>query len=168
MRQAIRCIDKLNDKVGMTVRWLAVAMILSTSYEVVARYFFNAPTVWAHQTVMILGGVYLALSWGWIHKRHGHVNIDILLKLLSPRGQAIMNVVCGLLLLFPLLGLLIYVSGEWMVESWAVHEKWRVSIWRPIMGPSRTALTVGLALFFLQGSAEFVRDLHFVIRGEKL
>ena len=71
MRQAIRCIDKLNDKVGMTVRWLAVGMILSTSYEVVARYFFNAPTVWAHQTVMILGGVYLALSWGWIHKRHG-------------------------------------------------------------------------------------------------
>ena len=57
MRQAIRCIDKLNDKVGMTARWLAVAMILSTSCEVLARYFFNAPTVWAHQTVMRRGGV---------------------------------------------------------------------------------------------------------------
>lgn len=165
MRPVIQCIDKLNENVGMIVRWLAVAMILSTSYEVIARYFFNAPTVWAHQTVMILGGVFLSLSWGWIHLHHGHVNIDILLRRLSPRGQAVTNVVCGLLFLFPVLGLLLYISGQWMVESWVMHEKWRVSIWRPIMGPSRTALTLGLGLFLLQGVAEFIRDFRSAIRG---
>ena len=168
MRQFIRVIDKLNEKTGMAVRWVAVGMLLTTSYEVIARYFFNAPTVWAHQTVMILGGVFVALSWGWVHLHHGHVNMDILLRRLPPRGQAIVNVVCSLLFLFPLLGFMIWISSEWMVESWVMQEKWMQSVWRPPMGPSRSVITLGFTLFFLQGAAHFLRDLHFSIRGEAL
>ena len=168
MRKFIRIIDQLNEKTGMAVRWVALVMLLSTSYEVLARYFFNAPTVWAHQSVMILGGVFVSLSWGWVHLHHGHVNMDILSRRLSLRGQAILNVVCSLLFLFPLLGFMIYVSSQWMVESWVGHEVWLQSIWRPPMGPSRTVLTIGFTFFFLQGVAHFLRDLHFAIRGETL
>jgi len=168
MRRAIRVIDQVNGKVGMALRWLALGMILATTYEVIARYFFNAPTVWAHQTVILLGGVFVSLSWGWVHLHQGHVNMDILLKRLSPRGQAITNMVCSLLFFFPLLGLMIYLSSQFMVESWVMHETWIVSIWRPPMGPSRTILTLGFTLFFFQGVAQFVRDAHFAIRGEKI
>ena len=168
MKQVIRIIDQSNEKLGMAVRWVALAMLLSTTYEVISRYFFNAPTIWAHQTVMILGGVFVSLSWGWVHLHHGHVNMDIILRRLSPRGQAITNVVCSLLFLFPLLGFMIFVSSQLMMESWIKHEQWMQSIWRPPMGPNRTILTIGFTFFLLQGLAHFLRDLHYSIKGEAL
>lgn len=168
MRKVVRVIDEVNGKVGMAVRWVALGMLLITTYEVVSRYFFDAPTIWAHQSVMMLGGVLVVLSYAWVHLRHGHVAMDILFRHLPPKGQAITNIVCSLLFFFPLIGLLTYVSGYWMVESWVFHERWTVSIWEPPMWPSKAFLTLGFVLFFFQGAAHLVRDLHFVVRGEKL
>ena len=166
MKRALRIIDKLNENVGLAVRWVALGMILSTSYEVVARYFFNAPTVWAHQTVMILGGVFVTLSWGWVLLHHAHVAMDILSKRLSPRKQAIAYVVGSLLFLFPLLSLLIYTSSQWLVDSYVMRERWTVSIWRPLIWPSRLTVVLGFVLLLIQGTAEFIRALYFAVRGE--
>ena len=51
MAKFLRIIDKASEYSGKTVRWVALGMIFATTYEVIARYFFNAPTQWAHQTV---------------------------------------------------------------------------------------------------------------------
>ncbi len=168
MGTVVRAIDLANAKVGSVIRWLALGMIAATTYEVLARYLFNAPTVWAHQTVIILGGALVSLSWGWVLMRHAHVRMDLLYQKLSPRRKAILDTVCALLFFFPLIGLLIYVSGQWMIESWATGERWMISTWEPLLGPSRTGIFVGLVLFFLQGIGQFIRDLYVVLTGESL
>ena len=167
MKTVLRTIDWTNKWVGASIRWLAVGMIVATSYEVLSRYLFGAPTLWAHQTVIIMGGALVSLSWGWVHLHGGHVRMDILHRRLSPRAQAISDVVCALLFFFPLIGLLIYVSGQWMIDSWAAGERWTISIWKPLLAPSRTGILFGLILFFLQGLAMFIRDIYFIVRGER-
>ena len=42
------------------------------------------------------------------------------------------------------------------------------SFWYPPAAPYRTLFAVGLLLLILQGVANFIRDLYFVVRGEKL
>lgn len=168
MKTLIRSIDQLNQKVGLAVRWVAIGMLVVTTYEVVARYLFNAPTVWAHQTVMILGGALVPLAWGWVHLHGGHVSMDAIHRRLSRRAQAIVNAVCNVLFLFPLVGLLTYISGARALRSWLAGETWIVSIWQPPMGPSRTVLMLGFVLLFLQGLAHFVREVHYIARGEEL
>jgi TRAP-type mannitol/chloroaromatic compound transport system permease small subunit len=162
----LRIIDRVNEYVGKVARWVVVGMILSTTFEVIARYFFNAPTQWAHQTVMQLGGVLVTLSWGWVLLHRGHIGLDVIYRRLSPKQQAAINIGGYLLLLFPLIGLLAYVSWDWMVHSWAVGERWTVSFWRTPMGPSRTVIVLGFSLLFLQGLSNFIRDIS-LLRGPK-
>jgi len=167
MKWLLRNTDQVSEKVGLTVRWVIIGMLLATSYEVVARYFFNSPTVWAHQSVMIMGGILIPLSWGYIHLHHSHVSMDILYRRLSSRNQVIVRAVCTVLFMFPLLGLLTYVCAQWLIDSWVSHETWIVSIWYPPIWPSRAFMMVGFLLFFFQGAAGFVRDIYFLAVGEQ-
>jgi len=41
-----RKIDWFTDASGTWVAWLNVPLVLAVSYEVFARYLFNAPTIW--------------------------------------------------------------------------------------------------------------------------
>ncbi len=162
MAKFLRIIDKANEYSGKTVRWVALGMIFATTYEVIARYFFNAPTQWAHQTVMQLGGVLVTLSWGWVLLHRGHIGLDVIYQRLSIRKQTIINVAGYLVFLFPLIGLLTYISFSWMIESWVMGERWTVSFWRTPMGPSRTVIVIGFILLFFQGLAHFIRDISFL------
>jgi TRAP-type mannitol/chloroaromatic compound transport system permease small subunit len=159
MAKFLRIIDTANEYTGKTARWVALGMIFSTTYEVFARYFFNAPTTWAHQTVMMLGGALVCLSWGWVLLHQGHIGLDVIYRRLSPRQQAAINVGGYLLLFFPLIGLLAFVSWEWMIHSWEVGEKWTVSYLKPPMGPSRTVFVIAFILLFFQGLSNFIRTI---------
>ncbi len=168
MKRIVHVIDSINDTVGMGIRWLITIMILATTYEVFMRYFFNSPTSWAHTLVEIVGGIVICVGWGYVHKVRGHVRIDIIYEHLSPRTQAILDVVCAILFFFPLVILLIYMSSQWVEMSIVQGEKWDVSFWEPPKWPSRLALVVGVALLGLQGIAQLLRDIHFLRRGEQL
>jgi len=155
----LRIVDSVNEYTGKAARWVALGMIFATTYEVISRYFFNAPTVTAHQAVMRWGGMLVTLSWGWTLLHRAHIGLDVLYRRLSPRQQAIINIAGYLVLFFPLIALLTYISTVWMEHSWAVHEKWTVSIWRPPIGISRTVMLIGFILLFFQGVAHFIRDI---------
>ena len=168
MKRFVYAIDSMNRYIGLTIRWLVVVMILSTTWEVFVRYVFGKPTVWAHQLVMITGGLMVVLGWGYVHFLRGHVAIDLLYDRLSPRGRAIMDVACACLFFFPMTIILIYISHNWLQMSIVQGEVWDVSFWRPLMWPSRLAVLVGVLLIMLQGFAHLLRDVYFLRRGEKL
>jgi TRAP-type mannitol/chloroaromatic compound transport system permease small subunit len=132
------------------------------------RYAFNAPTVWAYETCMMLGGSLYALGWAYDHLHKSHVRVDIFYVRLSARGRAIMDLVCTAIFFFPLIGVLVQTSIFWAARAWARSEVMMESYWYPPAGPFRTAIALGICLFFLQGLAQFVRDLYFVIRGRAL
>ena len=46
--RAVRAIDRFTDVTGTWVAWLNIPLVLAVSYEVVARYAFNAPTIWSY------------------------------------------------------------------------------------------------------------------------
>ena len=66
-------IDRFTDAIGFAVAWLNVPLVLAVAYEVIARYFFNAPTIWAYDVtymlyaaIFMLGAAY-ALHLGRTH-----------------------------------------------------------------------------------------------------
>ncbi|MBD1548384.1 TRAP transporter small permease [Roseibium aggregatum] len=71
--------------------WVAAALFVMAgfmlTYEVVARYFFSAPTIWAAELSQ------LALIWGsllamaWLLGARRHIAVDALVDLLSPEQR---------------------------------------------------------------------------------
>ena len=55
MRKVLTTIDAISDFTGRSVKWLAYAIILIMVYDVSMRYIFNAPTMWAYETVIMVG-----------------------------------------------------------------------------------------------------------------
>ena len=166
MRAIVRFTDSISEYTGKATRWVCVALIVVLVYEVTARYAFNAPTIWAHQTSRMLGGAIIALGWAYTHRHHGHIRVDVFYRLLPPRGRVTLDVVFTLLFLFPLLIILAYTAASWMWESWSMGEKLIESYWYPPAGPIRTVTFVGLSLFALQCVAQFIRDLYLLIRNQ--
>ncbi len=53
-------IDKLSDWSGKIISYLVYPLVGGVAYEVIARYLFNAPTVWAYDlTYMLYGSIFM-------------------------------------------------------------------------------------------------------------
>lgn len=78
-------VDRLSDGFGRLAAWLFLATGAMITYEVVARYVFNAPTIWAAEVsqLFLLWGTFLAMARP-LH-RGEHIRITVLTGLL---GQA--------------------------------------------------------------------------------
>lgn len=119
--QVIRVIDAITDWGGKAISWLIVPLVGALVYEVFARYFFHAPTVWAYDvTYMIYGSMYM-LGAAYTLLKGGHIRTDILYRLFSPRWQGIVDASLYILFFFPWpysllpggMGVCILFVGDW-------------------------------------------------------
>jgi len=166
MRAILRVIDSISEWTGKIARWFWVVVVLVMTYEVTMRYGFNAPTMWAYETSMMVGAATYALAFCYTHKHRAHVRVDVLYMRLSPRGRAIIDITGGLLLFFPLIIVLADMSVDVAWRAWLINEKSVETYWYPPIAPVRTVLAIGLILFLLQGGAQFFRDLYLLIRNK--
>jgi len=166
MKIILRIIDTISEYIGKIFLWLAVALIFVLAYETIARYVFNAPTRWVYETSYMIGGVFAVMAWSYVHKHRGHVRVDLIYTHLSPRGQAIIDVVCSVIFLIPFLIVLIYGGYSGASFAWKSHEKLIESSWLPPSGPVKTAIYIGFCFFTLQALAQFFRDLYLLIRSK--
>lgn len=80
-------------------------MAVATSYEVMMRYIFRAPTKWVLETQELMMVFVVCVAAAYTLKNKGHVRVDILTTRLGIRGQkrldimgSIMGILyCGLL-----------------------------------------------------------------------
>lgn len=168
LKRLLKIIDALSELSGAVGKWCALILVFAGTYEAVARHFFDAPTIWAYDTLCMAGGALylLGASYGYLYD--SHTRVDMFYNMLPDRGKALMNVICSLLLFFPLMGLMLWMSITWAARAWRINEVFFNSFWYPPAGPYRTVFAVGLLLLMLQAVANFVRDLYFTVRGETL
>ena len=64
-------------------------MMVLTTADVVARYVFNSPTMWADEmaSYLLIAIVFLGLAQNL--RTDGHIRIDVITNLLSSRSRAL-------------------------------------------------------------------------------
>jgi len=167
VKTLLKAIDTVNEWMGQTMKWFVIVAALFTCVEVSQRYLFNRPTMWGYEMPIMIAGAMYVLSWGYVHKHHGHVRVDVFYQRFSERTKAIVDTVAFIVLFFPVIGFLTMQSWNWMYRAWAIGEKSVFTYWYPPIAPLRTAIFIGVALFLLQGLAQFWRDIYFVVKGER-
>ncbi len=168
MRAILKVIDSISQQVGSSARWLCVALVFVGVFDVIMRYAFNTPTVWAYETMIMLGGATYALGWAYDQLHKSHIRVDIFYSHLSSRRKALTDLICTAVFFFPLMAILIKTSLWWARRAWSMGEVMIESYWYPPAAPFRTSIALGICLFTLQGAAQFIRDLYFVIRRKAL
>ncbi|ABG30520.1 C4-dicarboxylate ABC transporter substrate-binding protein [Roseobacter denitrificans] len=154
----LRVQDGLSEFVGQVICWLTLVMIGVLMFEIVARYFLNAPTLWAHESSTMLYGAFCMLAGAYTLKHRGHVRSEVIWGALPKRGQAFCDVLifgAGAVVLVIFLKLAI----DFATASWAVLEYSNKSMWQPPLYPIKTVIPVAVALILLQNMAELLRAL---------
>ena len=159
-------IDRAMESLAKLVCWLTLAMILIGAFNAVARYSSRIVDVNLSSNAFIeiqwymFSAIFL-LGAAYTFKRQGHVRVDVLYGRLSPRGKAWLNLIGNLVFLIPFCLLMIFVSWNWLLNSWSVWED------SPDPGglpryPIKSLVPVAFALLILQGFSNSVKQAAFL------
>jgi TRAP-type mannitol/chloroaromatic compound transport system permease small subunit len=84
-------IDRLSLFTGEFVSYWAVIAVIVYYFEVIARYVFNSPTSWAHESMYLMFGMQYLISGAYAMLTESHVRVDVFYAPLSPRRKAIVD-----------------------------------------------------------------------------
>ena len=79
---------------GITGKLIALSMLFlvaSITYEVVARYFFHAPTIWVYEASYMVNGAAFMLGCAYALYKGAHVRTDIFWEKYSERTKGIID-----------------------------------------------------------------------------
>jgi len=141
-------------------RVAAVLFVLSgamLTYEVVARYFFTAPTIWAAELsqLCLIWGTLIAMPWALAARRH--IAIDAVARLLPPRAQR----VCEIAAMLAVAGFagVTAVYGWWIFADSFGRGRTTGSMLDLPAWLAELAVPVGAALLLVQALIEIARLL---------
>ena len=150
---------------GKAVSLLLLALIGVITYEVVARYVFDAPTVWAYETIVFSAGTLFVIGGAYTYHLRAHVIVDIVYNMFSPRGKAFLDIFVCFTFFLIYVGVVLSMGGIAAWESIILNEH-TGTFWNPPIYPVKAMLPVGFCLILLQGLAKLIRDVKTVITGK--
>ena len=150
-------IDLISKWSGKLFGFIAIVVMGVIAYEVVARYAFNSPTIWANEASTYLSGIYYVMGGAYSLFLKGHVNVDVIYGRFNPRTRAIIDV-ATFPFFFLWFGAIIWTSGDFAWTSLAIRET-TGSAWSPPIYPVKATIPLASFLLLLQGFAKFARDI---------
>ena len=160
-------IEKVIHGAAMVAMACVPCMAVTIVYEVICRYVFNAPTIWAYEVSYMLMGTSLMLGLGYCAQLRRHIRVDFFYDTRSPKEQSLIDGAGYIILLLPASGWLAWELFEYLLEAYKVNERTGESAWNPLVWPFKFFFAFGLYLFTMQIIAELIKCI-LVIMGREV
>ena len=122
MKAYINFADQFVVWIGRSFAWGIFILTAAVMYEVIMRYFFNAPTLWAFDfTIQMYGAVFM-MGGASAMSTKTHVKADMYYNRLSEKGQAILDLILFICFYAPGVFALTYAGYFYAKKAWIVHE----------------------------------------------
>lgn len=156
-------IETVNVRAGEFAAYWAVISVFVYYYEVIARFVFNSPTNWVHESMFLMYGMQYMLAGAYAYREDQHVRVDVIYTKFSPRGKAVADIITSIFF-FIFIGVLFWTSWRFAADSVNNDEhsftEWGVQYW-----PIKLMMPIGAGLLFLQGIVKLIKDIVFLSRG---
>jgi TRAP-type mannitol/chloroaromatic compound transport system permease small subunit len=162
----IRAVDWYTRLFGYIGAFIILILVVAMVYEVLARYFFSAPTKWAFEMAYMLMGTSFMFGIAWCLQMRRHIRVDFVYDHVSPRYQAIIDLV-GFFLLLPMLLWLCAGLWDYFHQAYRVDEESGESAWNPIIWPFKYTFVMGFVLLLMQSVVETVKCV-MVLSGREV
>jgi len=166
--RTVRAIDKFTDVTGTWVAWLNVLLVLAVSYEVFARYAFNAPTIWSFDVTYMLYGTIFMLGAAYALHKGAHIRTDFFFEKWSIRTKGAIDSIAYVVFFFPSLIVFLVVSWNEGWYSFTIGEVSEQTPWRPILWPYKMVIPLAVLLLLIQGVSETIKSLWAARTGIEL
>jgi TRAP-type mannitol/chloroaromatic compound transport system permease small subunit len=150
-------IDTFIDAVGRVTAWSSFALALVMGGNVLLRYVFNTGTVWSQELEWHLMAPICLFGMSYALRHGEHVRVDVLYASFSQKGKDLVEVITALLAM-ALSVIVIYLSINYVNQSWSIGEGSANPGGIPARYILKAMIPVGFALFFLQSLAQGIRS----------
>jgi TRAP-type mannitol/chloroaromatic compound transport system permease small subunit len=163
----IRGIDRFSDVTGKLIALSMLFLVGSITYEVVARYFFHAPTIWVFEASFMVNGAGFMLGCAYALHKGAHVRTDIFWEAYSERTKGIVDLVSYLVFFFPAMITMMFISIGDAWTSFELGERSQESVWRVVVWPFRASIPLAALLFMIQGVSEVLKCWYQIRFGRE-
>jgi len=155
-----RAIDALNERVGRTLFWLVLVMVLVSSGNAISRYLLSqSSNAWLELQWYLFAAVFLGCS-GYALLHNEHIRIDVVSSRFSRRTQVWIDIFGTTCFLLPMALYIMWLSWPIFMNAWHSNEissnagglyRW----------PARLMIPLGLFLLSLQGVSQLIKLVAF-------
>lgn len=154
----ILVLERFNRFFGFVGAWILVVLIVTMVWEVIARYFFDAPTQWAFEMGYMLMGASFMLGIAITMQMRRHIRVDFIYDHVGPKKKAIIDLV-GYFFLIPMLLWLTAGLWDYFHEAYRVGETSGESAWNPIIWPFKFSFVMGFIMLTFQTLVETLKSI---------
>jgi TRAP-type mannitol/chloroaromatic compound transport system permease small subunit len=164
----VNAIDRFTDTTGTWVAWLNVPLVAAVSWEVIARYAFNSPTIWSFDVTYMLYGTIFMLGAAFALHKGAHIRTDFFFEKWSTRTKGMIDSIAYIVFFFPSLIVFFFVSWNEGWYAFTIGETSEQTPWRPILWPFKMVVPLAILLLLIQGVSELLKSLHAARTGIEL
>jgi TRAP-type mannitol/chloroaromatic compound transport system permease small subunit len=164
----VRAVDRFTDTTGTWVAWLSVPLVAAVSYEVIARYFFDAPTIWSFDVTFMLYGTIFMLGAAYALHKGAHIRTDFFFEKWSIRTKGWIDAIAYVVFFFPSLITFLVVSWNEGYYAYQINETSEQTPWRPILWPYKMVVPLACLLLLIQGISETIKSIYAARTGIEL
>jgi TRAP-type mannitol/chloroaromatic compound transport system permease small subunit len=166
LRSYINFADQFVVWIGRAFAWSIFILTAAVMYEVIMRYFFNAPTLWAFDFTIQMYGAVIMMGGASAISTKSHVKADMYYNKLSERGQAILDLILFICFYGPGVFALTYAGYFYARKAWLVHEvSWNSPAQIQVYF-SKSLIPIAGLLLLIIGIAEIFRCLICIKEGK--
>lgn len=163
LQQFCIVVDTIIMWLGKGASFLMPVLAFIVAYEVVARYIFDAPTIWAYDLSLFLFGYIAALGGAYAQQKRSHINVDILYLSVSPKVKNIFNIISFSLGVFFLV--IIFKMGLLKFDEALEFDYRRQSEWAPAMWHFWLMLCIASVTFIMQLVRHIISEAYHLFTG---
>ena len=154
-----KAFDKFADAIGTFTAFAMVLMILNVFYDVIMRYFFNTGSIAMQEMEWHLFSVVILLGMSYTLKEEGHVRVDVIYNNLTPKKQALINMLGVVLFIFPIAILVGLSSIENATEAYISMEQSGDPGGLPYRWVVKALIPLAFLLLIITSIGYFIRNL---------
>lgn len=158
-------VDKVVETIARPTSWLFAASTLITVYEIVSRYVFNSPTIWAHEATIGLVAICYLVGGMACLSRDSHIRIGLIYFNTTGNSRRLLDVVNGLMTLVFALAVAYaawtMTEKAWFAPSGELRLERSGSAWNPVIPALiKLALFLSAAAIAVQAAAHLLRSVR--------
>lgn len=148
-------VDTITEKIGKPASLLVFIMMLITTTEVVGRYVFNHPTIWAWPLNRQIFGLFILAAGAYTMSKGEHIRIEILYDHFPRKIKFIARMIT-LACFIIFMGVLLWQTSWMGWNSLMMGEKLAGAFRMPLY-PFKLLIPIGVFLFLIQGIVVFTK-----------
>lgn len=160
-------IDKFVQRIGMTVAWAYVLLVLVIMLQVILRKGFASGLIALEELQWHLYSIGVMFGLSYAQTTNSHIRVDLFYSRLRNRTKRLIEVISIPTMVLPFIVIIFMQSMDFVAEAYRVNESSEAPSGLPWRWLIKGVIPVSFALLGLAVISRFIRDITLLIKGDE-